>query len=172
MRASITGKILYCRLAEPRPPDRHEQAGGAEEAAEAAVVLQRVDDLGDADDEDQVEEELEPGGVPLLVLGPHRAQPGGPPPPLPQGCRHPPVPSCSSRLPPPTRAPRPAFPAGASRVGGQRWGMEAPAALRDQDVAAHVASLGLPGIVDLHVHFMPSASRPRCGPTSTGSTRP
>jgi len=33
--------------------------------------------------------------------------------------------------------------------------MEAPPALRDQDVAANVASLGLPGIVDLHVHFMP-----------------
>jgi len=34
--------------------------------------------------------------------------------------------------------------------------MEAPPALRDQDVAAYVASLGLPGIVDLHVHFMPA----------------
>jgi predicted TIM-barrel fold metal-dependent hydrolase len=33
--------------------------------------------------------------------------------------------------------------------------MEAPPALRDQDVAAYVAALGLPGIVDLHVHFMP-----------------
>ena len=27
--------------------------------------------------------------------------------------------------------------------------------LRDEDVAAYAASLGLPGIVDLHVHFMP-----------------
>jgi hypothetical protein len=27
--------------------------------------------------------------------------------------------------------------------------------MRDQDVAVYVASLGLPGIVDLHVHFMP-----------------
>jgi uncharacterized protein len=33
--------------------------------------------------------------------------------------------------------------------------MEAPPVLRDQDVAAYVAALGLPGIVDLHVHFMP-----------------
>ena len=33
--------------------------------------------------------------------------------------------------------------------------MEAPPALRDQEVAAYVAALGLPGIVDLHVHFMP-----------------
>jgi hypothetical protein len=33
--------------------------------------------------------------------------------------------------------------------------MEAPLHLRDADAAAYVASLGLPGIVDLHVHFMP-----------------
>jgi uncharacterized protein len=33
--------------------------------------------------------------------------------------------------------------------------MDAPPALHDQDVAAYVASLGLPGIADLHVHFMP-----------------
>jgi uncharacterized protein len=33
--------------------------------------------------------------------------------------------------------------------------MQAPAPLRDAEVAAYVASLGLPGIVDLHVHFMP-----------------
>jgi uncharacterized protein len=33
--------------------------------------------------------------------------------------------------------------------------MAVPAGLRDPDVAAYVASLGLPGIVDLHVHFMP-----------------
>jgi hypothetical protein len=33
--------------------------------------------------------------------------------------------------------------------------MEAPPALRDRDVPAFVASLGLPGVVDLHVHFLP-----------------
>jgi uncharacterized protein len=33
--------------------------------------------------------------------------------------------------------------------------MADPAPLRDPDVAAYVASLGLPGILDLHVHFMP-----------------
>jgi uncharacterized protein len=33
--------------------------------------------------------------------------------------------------------------------------MTTPGTLRDADVAAYVASLGLPGIVDLHVHFMP-----------------
>jgi uncharacterized protein len=33
--------------------------------------------------------------------------------------------------------------------------MQAPAVLRDEEVAAYVASLGLSGIVDLHVHFMP-----------------
>jgi predicted TIM-barrel fold metal-dependent hydrolase len=33
--------------------------------------------------------------------------------------------------------------------------MDAPPALRDQDVAAYAAALGLPGIVDVHVHFMP-----------------
>jgi hypothetical protein len=34
--------------------------------------------------------------------------------------------------------------------------MTTPETLRDADVAAYVASLGLPGIVDLHVHFMPA----------------
>jgi uncharacterized protein len=34
--------------------------------------------------------------------------------------------------------------------------MTTPATLHDTDVAAYVASLGLPGIVDLHVHFMPA----------------
>jgi hypothetical protein len=33
--------------------------------------------------------------------------------------------------------------------------MDAPPALRDQDVAAYADALGLSGIVDLHVHFMP-----------------
>ncbi len=50
--------------------------------------------------------------------------------------------------------------------------MEAPPALRDQDAAAYVASLGLPGIVDLHVHFMPERVQAKVWPTSTGSTRP
>jgi predicted TIM-barrel fold metal-dependent hydrolase len=39
--------------------------------------------------------------------------------------------------------------------------MAAPAGLRDPDVAAYVASLGLPGIVDLHVHFMPERVQAR-----------
>jgi predicted TIM-barrel fold metal-dependent hydrolase len=33
--------------------------------------------------------------------------------------------------------------------------MAAPLTLRDPEVAAYVASLGLPGLLDLHVHFMP-----------------
>ncbi|HEX8927814.1 MAG TPA: amidohydrolase family protein [Actinomycetota bacterium] len=33
--------------------------------------------------------------------------------------------------------------------------MDAPLTLRDAEVAGYVASLGLPGIIDVHTHFMP-----------------
>ena len=33
--------------------------------------------------------------------------------------------------------------------------MRAPASLRDAEVPAYVAALGLPGVIDLHTHFMP-----------------
>jgi uncharacterized protein len=33
--------------------------------------------------------------------------------------------------------------------------MEAPVTLRDPEVAAYIASLGLPGIIDVHTRFMP-----------------
>src|SRR4029453_3012343 len=74
-------------VADPGPPDGHEQAGRAQEVGQAAVVLQGVDELGDRDDEHQVEEELEPAGVPfpLVVEGPQLRRPQ---PSLPGGDRH------------------------------------------------------------------------------------
>jgi hypothetical protein len=77
------------RVAGPCPPDGDEQAGRAQEVTQGAVLLQRVDDLGDRDDEHQVEEQLEPGGAPLALVGLQRAQLWRPEPPLPLRRRHP-----------------------------------------------------------------------------------
>src|SRR5215218_5269786 len=88
MSASITGIVLDYRLADPGPPHGHEQAGRAREVGQGAVVLQGVDDLGDRDDEHQVEEQLEPGRVPLILVGVDGPQLGRPQPPPPCGRRH------------------------------------------------------------------------------------
>ena len=55
------------RVADPGPPDGDEQPGEDQEAAEARILGEPVGELRDRDDEDEVEEELEPGRVPLVL---------------------------------------------------------------------------------------------------------
>ena len=54
------------RVADPGPPDRDEEPREDQEAVEARILGEPVGELGDRDDEDEVEEELEPGRVPLV----------------------------------------------------------------------------------------------------------
>ncbi len=61
--------------ADPRPPDGHEQERELQEAKSAVVDLQLVRDLADRDDEDQVDEQLEPARTALLVGVLDRSQP-------------------------------------------------------------------------------------------------
>jgi hypothetical protein len=61
--------------ADPHPPDGHEQARAAQRAGERRVVVQQRAELGDRDDEDQVEEQLRPRRVALGVGVLERAQP-------------------------------------------------------------------------------------------------
>ena len=55
------------RVADPGPPDGDEEPGEDEEAAQARILGEPVRKLGDRNDEDEVEEELEPGRVPLVL---------------------------------------------------------------------------------------------------------
>ena len=64
------------RVADPGPPDGDEETGEDQEAVDARILGQPVRELRDRDDEDEVEEELEPGRVPLVaVVVLNRAQP-------------------------------------------------------------------------------------------------
>ena len=63
------------RVADPRPPDGDEQPCEDEEAVDARVLAQPVGKLGDRDDEDEIEEELEPGRVALVPVVLERAEP-------------------------------------------------------------------------------------------------
>src|SRR6266542_6968802 len=54
------------REPRPRPHDRDEQSEESEEARTGRLVRESCTELGDRNDEDEVEEELEPGRVPFL----------------------------------------------------------------------------------------------------------
>ena len=56
------------RVADPGPPHRDEQPREDEEAVDARIRGEPVRQLRDCDDEDEVEEELEPGRVPLVPV--------------------------------------------------------------------------------------------------------
>ena len=55
------------RVADPGPPDGDEEPGEDEEAMDARVFGETVGQLGDRDNEDEIEEELEPGRVALVL---------------------------------------------------------------------------------------------------------
>ena len=61
--------------ADPRPPHGHEQSRAAQGARQRRVVMQQVAELGDRDDEHEVEEQFRPRRVPLGVGVLKRAQP-------------------------------------------------------------------------------------------------
>jgi hypothetical protein len=54
--------------AHPGPPHGDEERKEAEEASRGDVEPQLAPELSDRDDEDEIEEELEPGGAPRLVV--------------------------------------------------------------------------------------------------------
>ena len=60
-------RVRQPREADPRPPDRREDQESMPEAAPREVLRHQLCDLGDGEDHDEVEEELQ-GCDPLLPL--------------------------------------------------------------------------------------------------------
>jgi hypothetical protein len=61
---------------DPGPPHRDEEAREDQEAAEARILGKPVRELGNRDDEDEVEEELQPGRMAFVVVVLEGPQPG------------------------------------------------------------------------------------------------
>jgi hypothetical protein len=67
----------------PHQPHRQRQQDEPENARQGQVVVQVVRQRGDGEDEDQIEEQLQPGGVPLALAGGVQGEPGRAPAPSP-----------------------------------------------------------------------------------------